>query len=79
MMTFFSSGTTNLESKNGEKILSAQLKVYWKPELSVIREHGRFRTRLYDVIKPEIESMLDVKKISHKCVEEDEGENVFIF
>ena len=78
MAIFVSPGTTNLESQKGEKILSAQLKVYWKPELSVIREHGGFRTRIYDVIKPEVESMLDVKKISHKCVEEDEGENVFI-
>ena len=61
-----------------EKILSAQLKVYWKPELSVIRQHGRFRAHIYDVVKPDVESMLDVKKIGHKCVEDDQGNTLFI-
>ena len=65
-------------NEKGEKILSAQLKVYWKPELSVTREHGRFRARIYDVVKPDVESMLDVKKIGHKCVEDDQGNNLFI-
>ena len=60
------------KTRNG-KILSAQLKVYWKPELSIIRQHGSFRARVYDIIKPEIESMLDVQKINHKCAVEDEG------
>ena len=68
--------TEKLNEKR-EKILSAQLKVYWKPELSVIRQHGRFRARIYDVIKPDVESMLDVIKIGHKCVEYDQGNSLF--
>ena len=73
-----SSGKTVKANEKGEIIRSAQLKVYWKPELSVIREHGSFRARIYDVVKPDVESMLDVKKIGHKCVEDDQGYNLFI-
>ena len=73
-----SSGKTEKVNEKGEKILSAQLKVYWKPELSVIREHGSFRARIYDVVNPDVESMLDVKKIGHKCVEDGQGYNLFI-
>ena len=56
-----------------EKIHSAQLKVYWKPKLSVVRSHGCFKTRVYDMIKSEITSLLDIKKINHRDAELDEG------
>jgi len=56
-----------------EKIHSAQLKVYWKPKLSKVRSHGCFKSRVYDMIKPEINSLLDIKKMNHKDAELDEG------
>ena len=62
-----------LKKSRKERILSAEVRVYWKPELERVRQHGCFRARAYDIIKPGIESMLDVMKINHKCAEEDEG------
>ena len=68
--------SSNPEVEEGkEKIHSAQLKVYWKPKLSKVRSHGCFKSRVYDMIKPEINSMLDVKKINNKDAELDEGNN----
>jgi len=66
-----SSNPQNGEGK--EKIHSAQLKVYWKPKLSKVRSHGCFKSRVYDMIKPEINSLLDIKKMNHKDAELDEG------
>ena len=56
-----------------EQILSAELRVYWKPQLSMSRRHGGFRARVYDNIKTDIFSMLDAKKIKYRCEEKDEG------
>ena len=60
---------------SGNKFVSAQLKIYWKPELPIVRQRGSFRATVYDIIKPGILSSMDVKKIKHKCAEEDEGNN----
>ena len=66
-------GEGRQEDKDKEKIHSAQLKVYWKPKLSIVRSHGCFKARTYDMIKSEINSLLDIKKINHKDASLDEG------
>ena len=66
-------GEGSQEDKDKEKIHSAQLKVYWKPKLSIVRSHGCFKARTYDMIKSEINSLLDIKKINHKDASLDEG------
>ena len=66
-------GEGSQEDKDKEKIHSAQLKVYWKPKLSIVRSHGCFKARIYDMIKSEINSLLDIKKINHKDASLDEG------
>ena len=37
------------------------------------RKNGGFRARVYDNIKDDIFSILDVKKIKYRCDEKDEG------
>ena len=66
-------GEGSQEGRDKEKIHSAQLKVYWKPKLSIVRSHGCFKARTYDMIKSEINSLLDIKKINHKDASLDEG------
>jgi len=65
--------SSNEDEEEKEQLYSAQLKVYWKPKLSKIRSHGCFKARVYDMIKPEINSLLDIKKINHKDALLDEG------
>jgi len=64
---------SHLDEEEKDKIHSAQLKVYWKPKLSKVRKHGCFKARVYDMIKSEINSLLDIHKINHKDAELDEG------
>lgn len=60
-----------------EKIESAQLKVYWKPKLSLKRKSGSFRISVSDVLKikkPSVISMvIDSKKVHHRDTDLDEG------
>lgn len=62
-----------------ESVQSAQLKVYWKPRLSIVRNHGTFKTRVYDLIKSvdddhdAITMLMDVKKMYHRDASLDEG------
>ena len=64
-----------------ESIQSAQLKVLWKPKLSIVRSHGSFKAQVYDVIKTtkglsndmQITMLLDTKKIYHRNAETDQG------
>jgi hypothetical protein len=63
-----------------ETMESAQLKVYWKPNLSVKRNAGSFRTDVYDVLKlkqPHIKVVVDTKKMHHRDAEKDEGWYLF--
>ena len=65
-----------LVEEEKEKIHSAQLKAYWKPKLSKVRSHGCFKARVYDMMKSDIYSLLDIHKINHKDAELDEGKHI---
>lgn len=59
-----------------ESLQSAQLKVYWKPKLSVKRSQGSFRAMVHDVLKlkkPHMTMIIDSKKIHHKHEDLDKG------
>ena len=59
-----------------ETMQSAQLKVYWKPTLSIKRSIGSFRASVHDVLKlqkPHMTMVVDTKKIHHRDAERDEG------
>ena len=81
-------GKVTKGSEDKETVQSAQLRVYWKPKLSIVRSHGSFKARVYDVVKSEIAEdknsdagedstqitmLLDTKKIHHRNAELDEG------
>ena len=81
-------GKVTKGSEDKETVQSAQLRVYWKPRLSIVRSHGSFKARVYDVVKSEIAEdknsdagedstqitmLLDTKKIHHRNAELDEG------
>lgn len=67
----------NASTFQKENVESAQLKVHWKPKLSVKRSSGSFRVTVSDVLKvskPSVISMtLDTKKIYHRDASVDEG------
>ncbi len=58
-----------------EVVESAQLKVYWKPKLSVKRKAGSFKVNVVDLIKvkPHVAMVVDTKKVHHRDAEIDEG------
>lgn len=60
-----------------ERLQSAQLKVFWRPRLSLKRSSGSFRFSVSDVVKVKkpsvISIILDSKKIHHRDAEMDEG------
>lgn len=75
----------NKNNDGGEILMSAQLKVLWNPQLSIVRNHGSFKAAALDVIKAvnaskignkmaaEITMVLDTKKIYHRNSEVDAG------
>ena len=47
-----------------ETLQSSELKVYWKPKLSIKRAHGSFRASVHDVLKlqkPHMTMVVDTK------------------
>ena len=44
------------DAEDKETVHSAQLEVYWKPQLSIIRKHGSFKASVYDLIKTDFDA-----------------------
>ena len=67
-----------------ETLQSSELKVYWKPKLSIKRAHGSFRVSVHDVLKlqkPHMTMVVDTKVcfIQKKNYQDFESSPVSLF